>query len=99
MRGSGRLLHSGCVDTREQPGWIYDSSEPYDLILSAEPLHLCVGDNSHYECMQSLREVLRFATIEGISRKCKRPSKSQRRKDCDASAASSFHFSVSVDNI
>lgn len=45
MRGSFRVLHSICVDTREHSGWVYYSSKPYAMGLTAEALHLCVGDN------------------------------------------------------
>lgn len=63
MRDSGRVLNSICVDTREQQCWIYNSSEPYEMRLGSQALHLCVGDNSIYEGMQALYEVVRFYTV------------------------------------
>lgn len=51
MRGYGSVLHSICIDMREQPGWIYEPSEPYGMRSSADELHVGDRDNSPYERM------------------------------------------------
>ena len=58
--GSGGILHSICIDTRKAPGVIYDSSEEFAMKLCPESLMLCVGDNSQFQGIRDVREVVRF---------------------------------------
>lgn len=79
LQGVGDLLHSICIDTRQDPGYIYDSSEPYAMRLCKQSLFLCVGDHVSYEGMKDLREVVRFAPKVKMDKKRKRTPRSERR--------------------
>lgn len=80
MRGSGSFLHAICIETGEEPGWIYDSSEPYAIKLTAESLRLFVVDASSYQYMDYFREVCRFGALDRAGKERHRLYKSTRKR-------------------
>lgn len=63
MRGKRIVFHYGCIYSREKPGCIWYSQEPYALTLRGESLHLCAGDGPYYEDyegMEDLRGLVRM---------------------------------------
>jgi len=77
---SGGNQHAICIDNREEPGLIYDSSEEYAMILSGDSLRVCVEKDTEYSGVDDIRAVVQNGEYGSRKRRSK-PGSSARRKD------------------
>jgi len=77
---SGGNQHAICIDNREEPGLIYDSSEEYAMILSGDSLRVCVGKDTEYSGVDDIRAVVQNGEY-GSRKRRSRPGSAFRRKD------------------
>ena len=76
-----RSSHAICIDTREDPGLVYDCSESFAMKLCDESISLCVGDGEELQEIDDVRRVIVHSTARDEGKKKRHRSKSKRRAE------------------
>lgn len=87
VRANDDFRHAICIDTRGDPGTIYDSAEKFPLLLSVEAIKLCVGDNREFTMIEDCREVKKVVERDPNKKKSRRGTSSSDKKKKKKQAA------------
>lgn len=87
VRSACDLKHAFCIDTRPNPGTIYDFADIYPLICSTESIKLCIGDDRSYSRIEDVRKVVQVRKTKPGKKKVRRgvSDNNQKRRKSQAS--------------